>query len=138
MSGFRTPEVPREQYVPWEHRLEDAIPIDHQVRHLDALLNSEAFATTFEEMESSYVLDRGKPPYHPRDLAALYLYGMLHGIRSSRQLEAACYCRLNVIWRPWTSGPSMATFPMPERTAKRPPPARPRSRLWRASKPVKN
>ncbi len=38
MSGFHTPEIPREQMVLWEHRLEDAIPDDHQVRHLDFLL----------------------------------------------------------------------------------------------------
>ncbi len=98
MSGFRTPEVPREQLVLWERRLEDALPDDHQVRHLAFLLGSKAFADTFGEMERSYVLKRGKPPYHPRDLAALYLYGMLHRIRSSRQLEDACHSRLDVIW----------------------------------------
>jgi transposase len=98
MSGFRTPEVPREQFVLWEHRLEEAVPVDHPVRHLDTLLKSEPFAETFAGMESAYVLDRGQPPYHPRDLAALYLFGMLHRLRSSRQLEAACYNRLDVIW----------------------------------------
>jgi len=45
-----------------------------------------------------YVLVKGKPPYHPRDLAGLYLYGMLNRNRSSRQLESACYNRLDVIW----------------------------------------
>ena len=98
MSGFRTPEIAREQIVLWEHRLEDALPHDHQARHLDFLLGSAAFADTFAEMERSYVLDRGKPPYHPRDLTALYLFGMLHRLRSSRQLEDACHSRLDVIW----------------------------------------
>lgn len=98
MSGFRTPEIPREQLVLWEHRLEDALPADHQVRHLDFLLSSAAFAETFREMEGSYDLSRGQPPYHPRTLAGLYLYGMLHRIRSSRQLEHACQSRLDVIW----------------------------------------
>ncbi len=101
MSGFRTPDPPkadREQLVLWERRLEDALPEDHQVRHLDFLLGSEAFAETFGQMERCYVLNRGKPPYHPRDLAGLYLYGMLHRLRSSRQLEDACHCRLDVIW----------------------------------------
>ena len=98
MSRFRTPEVPRAQIVLWAHRLEDALPADHQVRHLVFLLHSAAFAATFGEMEASYVLQRGQPPYHPRDLTALYLYGMLHRIRSSRQLETACHSRLDVIW----------------------------------------
>ena len=98
MSGFRTPEIPREQLVLWEHRLEDAIPNDHPVRHLDYLLRSGAFAETFAEMKREYVLHMGKPPYHPRILAGLYFYGMLERIRSSRKLEKACYCRLDVIW----------------------------------------
>lgn len=98
MSGFRTPEIPRTQLVLWERRLEDAIPDDHQVRHLDLLLGSPVFAETFREMEQSYVLNFGKPPYHPRGLAGLYLYGMLHRIRSSHQLEGACHSRLDVIW----------------------------------------
>ena len=98
MSGFRTPEVPREQLVLWKHRLEDAIPSDHPVRHLDYLLRSGAFAETFAEMEREYVLNKGKPPYHPRVLAGLYFYGMLERIRSSRKLEKACYSRLDVIW----------------------------------------
>ena len=98
MSGFRTPEIEREQIVLWEHRLDDALPDDHQARHLDFLLGSAAFADTFAEMERSYVLERGKPPYQPRDLAALYLFGMLHRLRSSRQLEEACHARLDVIW----------------------------------------
>ena len=98
MSGFRKPEIPRDQLVLWEQRLEDAIPVDHPVRHVDELLRSRAFADTFREWERYYVLVEGKPPYHPRDLAGLYLYGMLNRIRSSRQLESACYNRLDVIW----------------------------------------
>lgn len=98
MSGFREPEVPREQMVLWEQRLEDAVGLEHPVRQVDFLLRSAAFASTFAEWEASYVLIEGQPPYHPRDLSALYLYGMMNRIRSSRQLEAACYNRLDVIW----------------------------------------
>lgn len=98
MSGFRQPEVPREQLVLWEHRLDDAIPVDHPVRHVEYLLRTDAFANTFGEWRQNYVLLEGKPPYQPRDLAGLYVYGMLNRIRSSRQLEAACYNRLDVIW----------------------------------------
>jgi transposase len=98
MSGFRTPEVPRDQRVLWAQRLEDAVPPDHPVRHVDALLQTEAFRETFREWERSYHLLEGKPPYHPRYLAGLYLYGLLNRIRSSRQLEMACHNRLDVIW----------------------------------------
>ena len=98
MSGFRQPEVPREQMVLWSQRLEDAIPADHPVRLFDELLHSEAFAKTFAGWERYYDLREGQPPYHPRDLAGLYLYGMLNRKRSSRQLESACYNQLDVIW----------------------------------------
>jgi len=98
MSGFRKPEVPPEQLVLWSRRLDDAIPEDHPVRQVEWLLRSEAFAATFRDWEQQYVLVEGKPPYHPRDLAGLYLYGMMNRIRSSRQLEGACWNRLDVIW----------------------------------------
>jgi transposase len=72
--------------------------VDHPVRQFDHLLRSAAFSDTFETWAREYVLIEGKPPYHPRDLSALYLYGMLNRIRSSRQLETACHSRLDVIW----------------------------------------
>jgi len=33
----------------------------------------------------------GRPPYHPRMMVALLLYGYATGVRSSRKLERACY-----------------------------------------------
>ena len=81
MAGFRRPEVPRGQLVLWSHRLDDAIPADHPVRHFASLLGAEAFAETFAAWERGYVLVEGKPPYHPRDLSGLYRYGMMNRIR---------------------------------------------------------
>ena len=98
MAGFRKPEVPRDQLVLWSVRLDDAIPADHPVRHVAYLLESEPFSRTFREWERSYVLLEGKPPYPPRDLTGLYVYGMMNRVRSSRQLEAACYNRVDVLW----------------------------------------
>lgn len=98
MAGFRKPETPREQMTLWVERLDDALPADHPVRQVDFLLGSEGFATLFAAWAEEYVLVEGKPPYHPRDLVALYIYGMMNRIRSSRQLEQACYNRLDVMW----------------------------------------
>lgn len=98
MAGFRKPEQPREQMVLFSRRLDDALPEDHPVRMVAYLLESAAFAPTFRAWANDYVLLEGKPPYHPRDLAGLYMYGMLNRIRSSRQLEAACYNRVDVMW----------------------------------------
>ncbi len=98
MAGFRKPELPREQMVLWSHRLEEAIPVDHPVRQVAYLLESDAFRATFRQWAGEYDLLEGQPPYHPRDLTGLYIYGMLNRLRSSRQLEAACWNRLDVIW----------------------------------------
>ena len=110
MSGFRQPEVPRDQIVLWSQRLEDALPVDHPVRHVDHILHSEPFRETFRDWETDYMLSEGKPPYHPRYLSALYLYGMLTGVRSSRKLEAACYNRIDVIWLMAGQCPDHATI----------------------------
>jgi len=98
MSGFRAAELDRGQFVLWSHSLDDAIPSDHPVRLFHQLLHSSIFADTFREMEQVYDRMEGAPPYHPRDLAGLYLWGLLVGARSSRKLEDACDNRLDVRW----------------------------------------
>ena len=110
MSGFRQPEHPREQLVLWSHRLDDVIPEDHPVRHFEYLLRGKAFAETFAAWERQYVLVEGKPPYHPRFLTGLYLYGMMNRIRSSRQLEQACWNRVDVMWLMEGQHPDHATI----------------------------
>jgi len=40
----------------------------------------------------------GRPPYHPKDILKLYLYGYLNRIRSSRRLEQEAIRNLEVIW----------------------------------------
>jgi transposase len=98
MRGFRKVEVPREQLILWSYSLEDAIAVEHPVRLFDQLLRSAALEPVFRDWRREYVLVEGRPPFDPRDLTGLYLYGMLHRLRSSRQLEAACHNRLDVIW----------------------------------------
>jgi len=110
MSGFRKPELPREQLVLWAQQLDDALDIDHPVRLFDALLKSEAFGATFAGWEQEYHLRDGQPPYHPRDLAGLYLYGMLNRVRSSRGLEQACHNRIDFIWLLSNQRPDHATI----------------------------
>jgi transposase len=98
MKGFRQVEIPRQQMVLWSHSLEEAVAVDHPVRLFERILKSGAFAEVFSALRREYVLVEGRPPFAPADLTGLYLYGMLNGIRSSRQLEGACYNRLDVIW----------------------------------------
>ena len=98
MSGFREPEIPRQQIVLWSQRLEDMIPPDHPVRVFDELLELPDFAKVVQTIADGYRLLDGRPPFHPRYLVRLYIYGMLNRLRSSRQLERACSNNLEVLW----------------------------------------
>src|SRR5207302_5556563 len=40
----------------------------------------------------------GRPPYDPRLLMGLYIWGHLNKVRSSRKLEKECKRNLEVIW----------------------------------------
>ena len=40
----------------------------------------------------------GRPPYHPKDILKLYLYGYLNRVCSSRRLEQEAIRNLEVIW----------------------------------------
>ena len=98
MAGFRQPEIPRQQILLWEQQLDDAIPLDHEVRLFDQIIRSSFFKQTFLDWEKTYDLTEGQPPYHPLCLCSVYIYGMLHRLRSSRSLEGACYNRIDVQW----------------------------------------
>src|SRR6185436_3363927 len=77
----------RQQTLLLPESLDDYIPLEHPVRFLDAFLASKAIPAC-----------PGTPPYDPGDLLRLYLYGYLHRVRSSRQLERECQRNLEVIW----------------------------------------
>ena len=96
--SFRKVEVPRNQLALWSQTLDDAISPDHPVRVFDHLFHAEGFQEFLRMCEQELVLVDGRPPYNPWYMAALYLYGMIHGIRSSRALESACYNRIDVLW----------------------------------------
>jgi len=40
----------------------------------------------------------GRPPYHPKDLLKLYIYGYLNKIRASRKLEKECKRNIELMW----------------------------------------
>jgi transposase len=48
--------------------------------------------------EKAQALGRGAPPYDPADLLALYLWGYVNGVRSSRKLQQACQCNVECMW----------------------------------------
>lgn len=93
---WREPAIPREAsfFNGFRHSLDSLVSPDDPVR----LFNEVLQAVDWSEWEAPYNLRRGQPPIHPSTLAAVLLYGMYRGIRSSRKLEEACNYRLDFIW----------------------------------------
>ena len=56
MSGFREPEISREQMVLWSRRPDDAIPVDHPVRHLRGVREVREAVRTNPSHQHSRVL----------------------------------------------------------------------------------
>lgn len=87
-SRFQTtlfPEVP-----------DDLIGADHAVRVVDAFVDSLDLARLgFSRVEAEVT---GRPPYDPRHLAKLYIYGFLNQIRSSRRLQREAERNVEVYW----------------------------------------
>lgn len=79
-------------------RIEDYVSKDNPVRFLDEFVD----ALDLQQLGFIFPKDdpqgRGRPAYHPRVLAKLYLYGYFNQIRSSRRLESECQRNLEVIW----------------------------------------
>jgi transposase/ssDNA-binding Zn-finger/Zn-ribbon topoisomerase 1 len=76
--------------------IDDYVDPDNPVRFLDAYVdNLNLLELGFQ---TAIPKETGRPPYDPRDLLKLYLYGYLNNIRSSRQLEKATHRNLELIW----------------------------------------
>jgi transposase len=92
--SWAVPPVARDQLALFETSLDEVIPEDHLVRVLDEILR----ALDWREFEAKYHGTLGARPVHPRVLASIILYGHLTRVRSSRQLEAALWCRVDFRW----------------------------------------
>ena len=78
-------------------RIEDYVDRSNPVRAVDAYGDAvDLQKAGFRHPGSGG--GRGQPPYDPRDLLKLYVYGYLHGIRSSRRLEREAGRNLELIW----------------------------------------
>lgn len=98
MSGFRRPELPRFQGMLFPPSLDDLLDLDSPVRLFEEILSTEEFEEAFEAMAKNYKLTEGKPPFHPKSMASLWLYCISQRMRSSREIEAACHHRIDVRW----------------------------------------
>lgn len=68
--------------------LRDWLPADHSARWVDDLVENGLDLAAFYD---DYTQARGAPPYEPRLMLKLLVYGYSNGITSSRELERRCH-----------------------------------------------
>lgn len=76
--------------------IEDYVAAEAPVRVIDAFV--DWLDVTELGFGRSVPAATGRPPYDPRDLLKLYLYGYLNEVRSSRRLERECSRNVEVMW----------------------------------------
>ncbi len=94
MSGWNQAPLPRDQILLFRETLGDRIPDHHSIRLFAEILDQ----LDWSSWERHYVLVAGQPPIHPKIMAGSILYGLTHGIRSSRRLEWACGHAVDFMW----------------------------------------
>lgn len=67
--------------------LDEWLPVDHLARFIADLVDEHL---DLSRVHAGYTEGRGAPPYDPRLMVRILLYGYTTGVRSSRRLEAAC------------------------------------------------
>jgi transposase len=86
----------RKQTIILPEVLDDYIDEDNPVRVLDEFVNQlDMVKLGFRFAEPPLM---GRPPYDPRVMLKLYIYGYLNGIRSSRKLEQEAKRNFEVVW----------------------------------------
>lgn len=76
--------------------VDDMIDTKNPVRVIDVFVES----LSFEDLgfKNTRLNKEGRPPYHPKDLLKLFMYGYLNQYRSSRVMEAECKRNLELMW----------------------------------------
>lgn len=85
----------RTQAVLFPQSLEEIIEQDNEVRLIDLFVESLDLSQFSFHLKFSA---EGRPPYDPKDLLKLYVYGYLNSVRSSRGLEKECKRNIEVMW----------------------------------------
>jgi len=94
VSYWNEAPLPRDQIVLIATTLGDRIPDDHPVRLFQEILAS----VDWSAWERHYCRVAGQPAIPPMIVGGAILYGMSHGIRSSRRLEWACGNAVDFMW----------------------------------------
>ena len=78
--------------------LDEWLPAEHMARFIAELVDEHL---DLSRIHAAYTEGRGAPPYDPRLMVRVLLYGYTTGVRSSRKLEAAC---VDVVALRWLAG----------------------------------
>lgn len=88
--------TPREQITLFPEAVDDYISKENPVRFIDTFVDKvDAVGVGFKHAQ---VAVTGTPPYDPKDLLKLYIYGYLNRIRTSRLLERETKRNVEVMW----------------------------------------
>ena len=86
----------RKQTILFPPAIDDYITEENPVRFIDAFVEYlDLEELDFQRAEAA---STGRPPYDPRDLLKLYIYGYLNHVRSSRRLEKETYKNIEVMF----------------------------------------
>jgi transposase len=94
MAYWSKAPIDREQIALFAPTLDSWIPPEHPVRIFDEVLS----ALDWSSWQARYCGCNGQPPIDPRIMAAVILYGLSLGMRSSRTLERACANSIDFLW----------------------------------------
>lgn len=86
----------RHQTLLFPSTLDEYVTPGNPVRFIDAYIESldlVKLGFTHARLAST-----GRPPYRPQELLKLYVYGYLHKIRSSRDLERETHRNIELLW----------------------------------------
>ena len=87
--------------------LDDWLPAEHLARFVADLVDEHL---DLSRIHASYRNAKGAPPYDPRLMVRILLYGYTTGVRSSRQLEAACADVVAFRWLAAGAGPDFRSI----------------------------
>lgn len=86
----------RNQLILFPESIDDYISSDNPVRVIDTYV--EQLNLVIQGFNFAICPKHGRPPYDPRVMLKLYLYGYLNRIRSSRRLEHETKRNIELIW----------------------------------------
>lgn len=75
--------------------IDDWLPEDHTARFISVVVEE---LLDLDGIYASYVEASGAPPYDPKMILKLVLYGYSTGVTSSREMERRCHIDLAFLW----------------------------------------